>query len=141
MAFRTQKGFTLIEILLVIVILAAIVAFAIPNYQKSIERAHLRDAITQLRAVHAAQEIFRSTSANDRYFPSNNSTVGIIPINNNLGLNLIANDMTYTCTGIGGGTSYQCDAVRNTPAPQFTVRVTNAPLSATNPSCVAGACP
>lgn len=141
MLTQNSKGFTLIEILVVIVILSAVTAFAVPSYRKTVEQAHQRDAITQLRALHAAQAIFRSTSNNDLYYPSNNSTVAIDAINTNLGINLIANDMTYTCTGIGGGTSYRCDAVRNAPAASFTVRVTNAPLSSSNPSCVAGACP
>lgn len=130
-----REAFTLMELMIVVVVIAIIAAFAVPNYQKSVERAHLRDAITQLQAVNAANQIYRARDG--AYWPTVNGQ-DITSINTNLGLNIIANGMTYNCDG--NGTIFSCTAVRNGAVP-FTVTVTEAVLSGANPSCTAGACP
>jgi type II secretory pathway pseudopilin PulG len=126
------------EILVVIVILGAIAGFAIPNFTRTIERSHENDAILQLEGIHSANKIYNAR--NNSYWPPDNAAYNLSSINTNLGLNIIANDMTYTCTGTDGSV-FTCTAVRNAPASSFTVTVTEADLSSGNPSCTAGACP
>jgi prepilin-type N-terminal cleavage/methylation domain-containing protein len=133
-----NKAFTLMEILVVIVILGAIAGFAIPNFTRTIERSHENDAILQLEAIHSANKIYQAR--NNAYWPPDTASYDITSINTNLGLNIIANDMTYTCLGTDGSTFF-CKAVRNAPAASFTVSVTEADLSSSNPACTAGACP
>ncbi|MDP2654543.1 MAG: hypothetical protein Q8Q08_11025 [Candidatus Omnitrophota bacterium] len=138
----TKKSFTIMEIMVVIVIIGAVAGFAIPNYVKTVERAHEQDATTQLSAIHSANNIYRAN--NGRYWPLDTGTYplnGATSINTSLGLSVIANGMTYTCTGSAGGATYQCNAVRNAPAASFTVRVDQNPLGSTNPDCVLGQCP
>ena len=130
-----RKAFTLIELIAVVIIVAIVAAFAIPNYTKTIERAHLKDATGNLIAVHAAQQVRYSEQG--KYWPESATTVDLASINTNLKLNIIAQSMTYTCTGNATGTTFTCDAVRSGSAP-YTVRATQAVLSAGNPTCISG---
>ncbi len=119
--------------MVVVVIIAIIAGFAIPNYQKSVERAHLKTAILNLTAVHGAQQIYRAQ--NNTYWGTGN----VSAINSNLGLNIIENGMTYTSTL--GGVNFTVTAVRGGPSGAFTVTVINSmPLSTSNPGCT-GTCP
>ena len=52
---KTNKGFTLLELLIVIAILAIIVAIAIPNYTRYVVRAQRVEARNALQAI--AQQI------------------------------------------------------------------------------------
>lgn len=58
-----QRGFTLIEVMIVVVIVAILAAVAIPSYQNSIQKTRRADAKETLTRVAAAQE---------RYFFTNN---------------------------------------------------------------------
>ena len=136
---QVKNGFTLLEIMLVVVIVAIIAAFAIPNYTKSIEQAHLKDAKANLTAIYAAQQIQHSETGS--YYPSSATTVNTAAINTNLRLNIIEQGMTYTCTGVAGRAQFTCHAVRSGSSP-YTVRTTEAVLSSGNPTCISGAaCP
>jgi prepilin-type N-terminal cleavage/methylation domain-containing protein len=138
MNIRKKQAFTLVEIVITISVMATIAGFALVNYRKTVERSYLHDAINQLRTINAANRIYHSIAG--KYWPPDAGTYNIAAINQNLSLGIIANGMTYSCTG-ATGTSFSCTAIRNAPAPSFTVTVTDAEVSATNPQCTAGACP
>jgi prepilin-type N-terminal cleavage/methylation domain-containing protein len=53
------RGFTLIELMIVIAIIAIIAAIAIPNLLESRKAANEANAIQTLRAIHAAETLFR----------------------------------------------------------------------------------
>ncbi len=59
---NSDKGFTLIELMIVIAILAIIVAFAYPAYRDTVLKSRRSDATTGLQACAIAQE---------RYFTKN----------------------------------------------------------------------
>ena len=63
---RNSKGFTLIEILIVLVILAVIIGLAVPIYQTTVKRAY--------RAV-ASQNLSGLRQSEIRYFAQNNTYV------------------------------------------------------------------
>lgn len=86
-----QKGFTLTELLVVVILIGIIAAFALPNYQKAILKAHERDAVVQLTVIHAALKIYE---AQTNTYPTD-STLDLTGINDRLGLNVIANGMEY----------------------------------------------
>ena len=60
-----QKGFTLIEVMIVVVIVAILAAVAVPSYQDSIRKTRRADAKEALTRIAALQERFFFT--NNRY--------------------------------------------------------------------------
>lgn len=62
---KKQKGFTLIEVMIVVVIVAILAAVAIPSYQDSVRKTRRADAKEALTRIAALQERFFFT--NNRY--------------------------------------------------------------------------
>lgn len=76
--------------MVVVILIGIIAAFALPNYSKSIQKAHERDAVVQLMAIHAACKIYYAQAGQ---YPS--APLDIDGINEQFGLNVIGNGMTY----------------------------------------------
>ena len=72
-SLNTVFGFTLIELMITVAILAILAAVAIPQYSNYINRAKQSDAIIGLKAAQMAQEQF--FSENNAY----SSTIDILP--------------------------------------------------------------
>jgi type IV pilus assembly protein PilA len=53
---QSRKGFTLVELAVVIVIIGVLAAFGVPQFLKSVERSKAAEAFNYLSAVRAAQE-------------------------------------------------------------------------------------
>ena len=64
-ASRSRRGFTLIEVMVVVAIVAILAAIALPNYQEYVRRSKRAEA--QGLLMEAAQYMQRYYSANDRY--------------------------------------------------------------------------
>jgi type IV pilus assembly protein PilE len=64
MHYKTSKGFTLIELMIVVAIIAIIAAVAIPAYSDYVTRAKRADAKAALMEVQLAQEKFRANNPN-----------------------------------------------------------------------------
>ncbi len=56
-----KKGFTLVELLIVLAIIAILSVIAIPSYRKYVMEARQTDARVQLRAIYLAEELYHST--------------------------------------------------------------------------------
>jgi type IV pilus assembly protein PilA len=55
---ESRKGFTLVELAVVIVIIGVLAAFGVPQFLKSVERSKAAEAFNYLSAVRSAQERF-----------------------------------------------------------------------------------
>ena len=53
---KARKGFTLVELAVVIVIIGVLAAFGVPRFLKSVERTKASEAFAYLAAVRSAQE-------------------------------------------------------------------------------------
>jgi type IV pilus assembly protein PilA len=68
-----QKGFTLIELMIVVAIIAILAAIAIPAYQDFLKRSRVTDMITQLGACKTSVAEYYSTKA---IFPATSAVAG-----------------------------------------------------------------
>jgi len=56
----TRKGFTLVELAVVVVIIGVLAAFAVPRFMASVERSKAAEAFNYLSSVQAAQERYHA---------------------------------------------------------------------------------
>ena len=103
----TISGFTLIEVMVVVAIVAILAAFALPAYQEQTAKAKRSDA--QRTLMESAQALERYYSANGTY------------------LNGAALAAVFQTTSVSGGVVYYNIAVQGLPTRNtFTLRATRA---------------
>lgn len=54
--YSTRQGFSLIELMIVIVIIAVLASIAIPGFQNQVARSHVMGGMSEVRALTAAYE-------------------------------------------------------------------------------------
>ena len=69
-----QKGFTLIELMIVVAIIGILAAIALPAYQDYTKRTHVSEGLTLAGGAKASVTEYYSSQGN---FPSNNSSAGL----------------------------------------------------------------
>ncbi len=57
---KVRKGFTLVELAVVIVIIGVLAAFGVPRFLNSVERSKASEAFAYLAAVRSAQERYQA---------------------------------------------------------------------------------
>ena len=76
---RNEKGFSLIELLLVVAIILIIMAIAIPSFMRSRMRANEANAVASLRVIHTAAISYTTTYPEVGYPPNLGSLGGANP--------------------------------------------------------------
>jgi type IV pilus assembly protein PilA len=77
---KNEKGFSLVELLVVVIIIAIVAAIAIPNLLASRRAANEASAISALRTIHSAEITYFSTSGGNSDYGTmaDLGTVGLI---------------------------------------------------------------
>ena len=107
-----NKGFTIIELMVALIIIGVLVSLAIPGFSRTKERAFDKEAQIGLNLIAAGEKMYRVRIGS--YYPSS-GTVDKSDIEDNLQLDLSSSSWEYNITGLGG-TNYNATAVRNGPA-------------------------
>jgi type IV pilus assembly protein PilE len=118
-SFQSQRGFTLIEVITVVVILGILAAIAIPNYTEYVQRGRRADAKTALTQMAQWQE--RRRTETNSYATATAQLPGLANVQSN-------NQTIYTITVDAGATAtaYTLTATRagvmaNDPCGDFTL--------------------
>lgn len=85
-----RRGYTLVEIIIVLIIAGILVSFAVPQFAVTQERALDREAKASLALMRAAEKIYRMEVGGGVYYPyaGYTTTSDVNLINNNLKLSL-----------------------------------------------------
>ena len=114
-----KNGFTLMELLIVVIIIAGFAAVTYPSYTSSIERARVSEAVTMLGTIQAAQEkhfvnyeeygtVFRDI--NDFEPAIENFNPNLSSFDTEYFTYTLNNDNTATATRIGANKGYSLTA-------------------------------
>lgn len=57
-----ERGFTLSELMIVVVVIAILAAVAFPNFQRAVEQGHWRAANDILHTVYSGEQVYRTSN-------------------------------------------------------------------------------
>ncbi len=109
MSQQNRKGFTLVELAVVIVIIGVLAAFGVPQFLKSVERSKAAEAFNYLSAVRAAQERF--LAKNGIYWSTAYSGTDTLDITQSTPKYFDVGDTTET--HLAGKPTWTCTMTRN----------------------------
>ena len=122
---KHPRGFTLIELMIAVAIVAILTMVALPSYSSYIMRGHLADATSGLAAMRAQME---------RHYQDNRSyaTVGTFttPCAADAATRTFGN-FVVSCSGTPDATTFTLQAVGSGPVSGFTYTITQADVRAT----------
>jgi prepilin-type N-terminal cleavage/methylation domain-containing protein len=101
-----KRGFSLAEILIVVVVASVLVAISVPNFLKTVEKENARQAITYLRLIRSAQKVYYSNHG--KYVNCSN----VAAIRTNLGIEMSDGDFSFKVTG-ASNTSFTAQATKS----------------------------
>ncbi len=117
---KNEKGFSLIELLIVVAIIGIIAAIAIPNLLKSRQAANEASAIGSVRTIGTAQATYQSTRGKGKNFCDTLANLGADGgVDNTLGGGL-KSGFNFTSAGVDATSTGVPSYFNTTAAPQST---------------------
>lgn len=120
------RGFTLVEVMVTVAIVAILAAVAIPQYKDYVTRSRLADASTGLATMRAQME---------RYYQDNRTYADagafVSPCNNATTSARTFGDFVISCTGTLSDTQFKLQAVGSGSASGFTYTINQQEVRAT----------
>jgi type IV pilus assembly protein PilA len=107
---KIAKGFTLIELMIVVAIIGILAAIAIPNFVKFQCRSKQSEAKGNLKALYVAQESYRAEF--DTYLAA--CAGGCGALSNDIGFQAKGQKIRYVYTTTGGQSSFTASATVGT---------------------------
>jgi type IV pilus assembly protein PilE len=112
---RTDKGFSLIELMVVVVIISILVAIAVPMYTSQVQQSRRTDARTALLDLASREERYFST--NPTGYTTTPASLGYTAFPQTVGSGYYT--ITVACTALSGA-ALGCDGNANAPTgPSF----------------------
>ena len=112
---RNQRGFTLVELMIVVIIVGILAAVAIPMYQGATERAKASEAVAALGTIRGAMRVYyaeHGTYVNANFVDGNQVTAGgVLSVKDGDLLGRYFSSPCYTFNGDAGAAAFsiECD--------------------------------
>lgn len=116
------RGFTLIELMITVAIVAVLASVAYPSYRDYVMRGHITDGINGLTAVRANME---------RHFQDNRTYATVGAFTTPCGTAATFGTFTVSCSGVPDGTTFIVQAVGSGPTNGFTYTINQLDVRAT----------
>jgi len=104
-------GYTLLELIIVVVVIGILASIVVPSYWKVRESAWERSAAAKLKAIYSAEKAYRLDTST--YYPASGTITCLTAINSNLSLELVndPNWNIYVSCVNSNGTCLEAQAV------------------------------
>ena len=107
---RSRSGFTLLELLMVVIIIGILASLAVPQYLKTTEKARMGEALSMLGALRGSAVRY---VAENGVAPPDGGPITVLDVDPATAAG--TPNFTYSITGSGAGPVYVIRALRTTP--------------------------
>jgi len=108
-----QKGFTLIELMIVVVIVGLLAAMAIPRFMRSATKTKQSEAKLILKQIYVNERTYRQQSTiNSYYIPAGPASAANPNALNTIWIEIMS-EAKYTYTVVGGANTFTATATAN----------------------------
>lgn len=108
-SMRKNRGFTLMELVVTLTILAALAGLSVPLFGRAADQARRNEAITILNIIHAGERIYLLN--NNTYWVPNGNPPSVQSVNDALNIDIILRDYTLSAM-TGDATTYSATLSR-----------------------------
>lgn len=102
MALFLKKGFSIIELLVVVVVIAVLAAIAFPKYNKAVNETHRREAKTVLNIIRSSEQAYKIDNGRYYGFDSLDESEEANEARSELNIDIYNNDDWEYSVGVSG---------------------------------------